>query len=57
MCAQFQRMSELLYMPLIPDSKLEACVDRVYYQLSILLESVFERSDKSIPSKKLDSYQ
>lgn len=50
-------MSELLYMPLIPDSKLEACVDRVYYQLSILLESVFERSDKSIPSKKLDSYQ
>lgn len=29
-CAQFQRMSELLSMPLIPDSKLEDCVDRVY---------------------------
>lgn len=57
-CAQFQRMSELLSMPLIPDSKLEDCVDRVYQPTEYFYRKYLEWSDKSISrKKKLASYQ
>lgn len=47
----------MLSMPLIPDSKLEDCVDRVYPPAEYFYRKNLEWSDKSISKKKLASYQ